>query len=72
MFKYVDTASSRVGIGAVTEKLKVGPLAIVGLGGTGSYILDLVAKTPVAEIHLFDGDKLGQHNAFPLPRRAID
>ena len=67
MFKYVDTASSRVGIGAVTEKLKVGPLAIVGLGGTGSYILDLVAKTPVAEIHLFDGDKLGQHNAFRSP-----
>ena len=67
VFKYVDTASSRVGIGAVTEKLKVGPLAIVGLGGTGSYILDLVAKTPVAEIHLFDGDKLGQHNAFRSP-----
>ena len=66
-FVYVDTASSRVGIGAITEKLKVGPIAIVGLGGTGSYILDLVAKTPVSEIHLFDGDKLGQHNTFRSP-----
>ena len=67
VFLYADTASSRVGIGAVTDKLKVGPVAIVGLGGTGSYILDLVAKTPVSEIHLFDGDLLGQHNAFRSP-----
>ncbi len=67
VFKYIDTASSRVGIGAITEKLKVGSVAIVGLGGTGSYILDLVAKTPVREIHLFDGDKFGQHNAFRSP-----
>ena len=67
VFKYVDTASSRVGIGAITEKLKVGALGIIGLGGTGSYILDLVAKTPVTEIHLFDDDKLGQHNAFRSP-----
>ena len=67
VFKYIDTASSRAGIGAVTEKLNVGAVAIVGLGGTGSYILDLVAKTPVREIHLFDGDRFGQHNAFRSP-----
>ena len=67
VFRYIDTASSRAGIGAITEKLKCGAVAIVGLGGTGSYILDLVAKTPVREIHLFDGDRLGQHNAFRSP-----
>ena len=67
VFRYVDTASSRAGIGAITQKLEIGAVAIVGLGGTGSYILDLVAKTPVKEIHLFDGDKLGQHNAFRSP-----
>ncbi len=67
VFRYIDTASSRAGIGAITGKLKVGAVAIVGLGGTGSYILDLVAKTPVKEIHLFDGDRLGQHNAFRSP-----
>ena len=66
-FNYTDTASSRAGIGAITAKLKLRAVAIVGLGGTGSYILDLVAKTPVGEIHLFDGDKLGQHNAFRSP-----
>ena len=67
VFRYVDTASSRAGIGAITHKLEIGAVAIVGLGGTGSYILDLVAKTPVQDIHLFDGDKLGQHNAFRSP-----
>ena len=67
VFKYHDTASSRAGIGAATEKLRKSVVAIVGLGGTGSYILDLVAKTPVREIHLFDGDQFGQHNAFRSP-----
>ena len=67
VFKYADTASSRAGITALSEKLSWGQVAIVGLGGTGSYILDLVAKTPVAEVHLFDGDRFGQHNAFRSP-----
>ena len=67
VFEYIDTASSRAGIVAVTQKLEIGSVAIVGLGGTGSYILDLVAKTPVREIHLFDGDRFGQHNAFRAP-----
>ena len=42
-------------------------MAIVGLGGTGSYVLDFVAKTHVREIHLFDGDVFSQHNAFRSP-----
>ena len=67
VFHYADTASSRAGIGAATDRLRIGPVGIVGLGGTGSYILDLVAKTPVSEIHLFDSDLLGQHNAFRSP-----
>ncbi|MEA2495993.1 MAG: hypothetical protein QOJ29_3904, partial [Thermoleophilaceae bacterium] len=32
-----------------------------------SYILDLIAKTPIGEIHLFDRDVLLQHNAFRSP-----
>ena len=42
-----ETASDRVGIGALTEKLEGEIVAIIGLGGTGSYVLDFVAKTPV-------------------------
>ncbi|MGZ4753423.1 MAG: ThiF family adenylyltransferase [Acidimicrobiia bacterium] len=67
VFNYLDTATSRSGIGAVTDKLNVPSVAIVGLGGTGSYVLDLIAKTPIQEIHLFDGDVLLQHGAFRSP-----
>jgi hypothetical protein len=67
-FNYIDTASSRAEIDVVTAKLKrLKKIAIVGLGGTGSYVLDLVAKTPVWEIHLYDGDTYLQHNAFRSP-----
>lgn len=65
-FHYLDSASSRAGITAASRKLK-GKIAILGLGGTGSYTLDLVAKTPVSEIHIFDEDKYGQHNTFRSP-----
>jgi hypothetical protein len=67
VFKYADTASSRAGITVASGKLEIGKIGIVGVGGTGSYILDLVAKTPVKEIHLFDGDVLLNHNAFRSP-----
>jgi len=67
VFNYCDTASSRAEITAVTRKLELKKLAIVGVGGTGSYVLDLVAKAPVGEIHIFDGDKFLQHNAFRSP-----
>lgn len=66
-FQYTDTASSRADIVGLSKKFEGQKIAIVGLGGTGSYVLDLVAKTPVAEIHLFDGDLFLQHNAFRAP-----
>jgi hypothetical protein len=67
IFKYADTASSRTHIVAIAEKLKVPRVAIIGVGGTGSYVLDLIAKSPVMEIHLFDKDYFLQHNAFRSP-----
>jgi hypothetical protein len=66
-FNYIDTASGRAGIVAATRKLALGKIAIVGVGGTGSYVLDLVAKTPIRQIHLYDGDTFLQHNAFRSP-----
>jgi hypothetical protein len=70
VFKYIDTASSRAGINLATKKLELAKIAIVGLGGTGSYVLDLVAKTPVKEIHLFDNDEFLSHSAFRAPSAA--
>jgi uncharacterized protein DUF6791/ThiF family protein len=66
-FNYTDTASSRAEIVDVTKKLTLKKIVILGLGGTGSYVLDLVAKTPVKDIHLYDGDTFYQHNAFRSP-----
>lgn len=70
VFHYGDSASARAGIYAISQKLCLNRIAIVGLGGTGSYILDQVAKTPVKEIHLFDGDIFESHNAFRAPGAA--
>ena len=66
-FAYTDTASSRAEISGIVSRVEGMSIAIVGVGGTGSYILDLIAKCPVREIHLYDGDKLLQHNAFRSP-----
>ena len=65
--RYFDSATSLAKIGAVSDKLRGHKVAIVGVGGTGSYILDAVAKTAVAEIHLYDADELKSHNAFRAP-----
>lgn len=66
-FNYPDTAPTRDGIQALTAVFNGQKIAIVGAGGTGAYVLDLVAKTPVAEIHIFDGDYFSNHNAFRAP-----
>jgi hypothetical protein len=67
VFLYTDSASSRAGIVTVTRKTAMAKLAIIGLGGSGGYVLDLAAQTHVREIHLFDGDEFLQHNAFRAP-----
>ena len=66
-FLYPDTNSSRAEISDITKKFDNMKVAIIGLGGTGSYVLDFVAKTPVKEIHLFDEDGLLNNNAFRIP-----
>ena len=70
VFQYIDTNSGRAKINLINEKVKGQKVAIIGLGGTGAYILDLLSKTPVSEIHLYDGDVFSQHNAFRSPGAA--
>ena len=67
VFLFADTASARQNTTDLARKLQHERIAIVGVGGTGSYILDLVAKTWAREIHLFDDDPFLQHNAFRSP-----
>lgn len=65
-FAIPDSASARYGISVANRKLK-GRIAIIGLGGTGAYLLDLAAKTRVQEIHIYDDDQLLNHNLFRSP-----
>jgi ThiF family len=52
------------------DKLRLSRVVIVGLGGSGSHILDLIAKTRVRQIDLYDGDHFRRHNAFRSPGAA--
>lgn len=70
VFNYTETASDRAGLGALGARLQSEVVAFIGVGGTGGYALDLVAKTPVAEIRLFDADEFLTHNAFRAPGAA--
>jgi len=51
----------------VTARITGRKVAVVGVGGTGSWVLDLLARCPLEEIHLFDDDRYLQHNAFRSP-----
>jgi hypothetical protein len=42
-------------------------VAVIGIGGTGAYVLDFLVKTPVREIRAFDLDLFHVHNAFRSP-----
>lgn len=66
-FKIPNTFEARAAIGPVQDRIRSQHIAIIGLGGTGAYVLDLIAKTPVAEIHLLDSDVVGWHNLMRAP-----
>ena len=70
VFKFQDTLTSRAEIVELSNKFKSEIVAIIGLGGTGSYILDFLVKTPVKEIRGFDFDDFFIHNAFRSPGKT--
>lgn len=67
VFFFPNTAIARAGLDEYENKLKLPKVAIVGLGGTGSYILDALAKTPVAKIHLYDDDTIDPATVYRMP-----
>ena len=42
---------------------------MIGLGGSGAYLLDFLVKTPVKEIRGFDLDRFHVHNVYRSPGR---
>jgi hypothetical protein len=69
IFKFQDTLTSRAEIGDLNGGFANEKVAIIGLGGTGAYLLDLLIRTPVPEIWAFDGDTYHVHTAFRSPGR---
>ena len=69
VFKFHDTLTSRAEITDLSAKFKNDVIAVIGLGGTGAYVLDFIVKTPVREIRAFDLDRFHIHNAFRSPGR---
>ena len=69
-FKVRDTLTSRAEIGDLTARFADDVVAVIGLGGTGAYVLDFLVKTPVRKIRAFDRDPFHVHNAFRSPGKV--
>ncbi len=69
VFKFHDTLTSRAEITDLSAKFANDVVAVIGVGGTGAYVLDFLVKTPVKEIRAFDLDLYHVHNAFRSPGR---
>ncbi len=67
VFKYRDTLTSRAEIADLSANFRNDVVAIIGLGGTGAYLLDFLVKTPVKGIRGFDLDPYHVHNAYRSP-----
>ena len=66
-FHIPNTFEARAAIAPVQDRIRGQRIAIIGLGGTGGYLLDLIAKTPVSEIHLLDSDCVDWHTFKRAP-----
>ena len=66
-FHIPNTFEARAAIAPVQDRIRGQRVAIIGLGGTGAYLLDLIAKTPVSEIHLLDSDWVDWHTLMRAP-----
>jgi hypothetical protein len=69
VFRFRDTLSSRAEIVDLSSKFANDIVAVIGLGGTGSYLLDFLVKTPVKQIRGFDHDDFHVHTAYRSPGR---
>lgn len=67
VFYYANDAIAQGGLDAVADKLRLRRVCIVGVGGTGSYLLDALAKEEIERIDLYDHDVIEPKNPFRMP-----
>jgi hypothetical protein len=70
--KIPDTLSSRGGFVDLSNKLRGLRVGVIGIGGTGSYVIDFLSKTHVAEVRIVDDDDFKIHNVFRSPGSYLD
>lgn len=67
VFHYANDAIAQGGLDAITDKLRLRRVCIVGVGGTGSYLLDALGKEEIERIDLYDHDVIEPKNPFRMP-----
>lgn len=67
VFFYSNDAISQGGLDAYTDKLRLRRVCIVGAGGTGSFILDALAKEEIEQIDVYDHDSIEPKNVYRMP-----
>lgn len=67
ILNHFDSNASRGNFWYLDECFYGHDVAIIGMGWTWSYILDLVSRVPVSSITLFDDDTYEEHNFFRSP-----
>ncbi len=67
VFNFHDTLTSRAEFTDLAANFANEVVAVIGMGGTGAYLLDFLVKTPVREIRGFDLDVFQVHNGFRSP-----
>lgn len=65
-FEYINSSLYRNGTKGIEDKISNEIVAIIGIGGTGSYLVDILAKTNIKELHLYDDDTIEPSSAFRL------
>ena len=67
VFLYPNDAIATSGLDAYADKVRLRRVCIIGVGGTGSYLLDALAKEEIEQIDLYDHDIIERKNAFRMP-----
>jgi len=67
VFKFRDTLTSRALLVDLSARFADDVVAVIGLGGTGSYVLDFLVKLSVKEIRGFDFDDFHVHTSYRSP-----
>lgn len=67
VFHYANDAIALGGLDEIADKLRLRRVCIVGVGGTGSYLLDALTKEEIEHIDLYDHDVIEPKNPFRMP-----